>query len=75
MEWLGVAYMVLGLAGLSILLYSYLWIYRRGVDKGFQKGVKAAEDHWQAEKLKIYADIQKKAEVVKATRRGARIVD
>ena len=74
MEWLGAIKILAGLVGLSVILSSYVWVYRKGKEKGFLKGVRVAEDKWQTEKLKIYAETQKKAEVIKASKKGAKVV-
>lgn len=75
MEWWGIVKAISGLVGLLTVIGSYCWVYRKGKEKGFLKGVKASEDKWQAEKLKIYAEIQKKAETIKTSKKGAKIVE
>lgn len=74
MEWIGLVKIVSGLLGLLVVFGTYSWVYRQGYGKGYQKGVKASEGQWEAEKLRFYADLQKRASIIKSSKAGAKIV-
>jgi len=75
MEWIEIAKLTGGVLSLCLIIYCFRWIYRQGFEKGFIKGNDKGKQQWQAEKLKIYADIQKRASALKVAKKGAAVVE